>query len=176
MLRSNIKIAIAGFAVLTWSICYLPALVVARPIFAGGFGFSPIVYDKPVKGEATYRTGPTVDLYMGQIASSSLDLGLRVNATGYQLDSNNPGARGYAGPTLSWSLSDSDNSMFVTAGAGSFFVHQAGNSHYRFGGGAILAAGVHLSPTLTVSFGSSGGQVKGASLAYAFAIIEWLKF
>lgn len=176
MLLFSMRVATVRFTSSALIVFCLASPVMAKLIFAGGVGFAPVVYDKPENGATLYRTGPTVDLYAGHIVSSTLDIGFRINATGYQLDSNNPGARGFVGPTLRWSLSDSGNSPFLIGGAGSFFVHQAGNSHYRFGGGAILAAGVHLSPTLTICFGSSGGQVNSASLAYAFAMIEWLKF
>lgn len=148
----------------------------AKPLFAGGIGFAPVVYDKPQGGKALYRTGPAIDLYAGHIASPSTDFGLRLNIAGYQLDSRNPGTRGFIGPSVQYSLDKSQNGAFLIGAAGSFFVHQAGNSHYRFGGGGLLAAGYHLTPTLTLSFGTSAGKIRGSTLAYAFAVMEWLKF
>jgi hypothetical protein len=148
----------------------------SKPIFAGGFGFAPIVYDKPQNGSVAYRTGPVVDLYAGKILSSAIDIGLRINVTGYELDSPNPGTRGFIGPTMRWYFRKSGNSAFLVGGAGSFFVHQSGNSHHRFGGGALAALGAHLSPKLTICIGGTDGKVEGASLGYVFAIIEWLKF
>lgn len=155
--------------------CNLPTAH-AKPIFAGGFGFAPIVYDKPLNGRVKYRTGPVIDLFGGKVLSSSRDIGLRVNVTGYELDSPNPGTRGFVGPTMRWSFQRTGNTSFVIGGAGSYFVHQSGNSHHRFGGGVLVALGTHLSPKLTMCIGGSAGKVEGVSLVHLFAIVEWLRF